>query len=87
MVQKLRIFVCAPNFAIDKLENANYKNGNRFPKLLSKTPKYGIIGSKFKNSNILHETLQLGKLDGVDYRYENHFWKFQSKDPIEHIWS
>ena len=40
--------------AIDKLESTDYKNDNRFPKLLSKTLKLGISGSKFKNSNILH---------------------------------
>ena len=61
----------------DKLESANYKYGNRFPKLLSKTPKYGNIGSKFKNSNMLHETLQLDKLEGVDYRFENSSLKTQ----------
>ena len=31
----------------------------------------------------MHETLQLDKLEGDDCKYDNSFWTFQPKDPIE----
>ena len=36
------------------------------------SPKH-ISGSRFKNFKILHETLQLDKFYGVDYKYGNSF--------------
>ena len=36
----------------------------------------------------MHENLLLGKLEGVDFKYDNTFFEFQSKNTqIRHFWS
>ena len=46
-------------------------------------PKHPIKASLVPNSRILilHETLLLDKLEGIDYKYDSSFSTFQPKDP------
>ena len=44
-----------------------------------KIRKSGTFDPKFKDFN-LHQTLQLDKFEGVDFKYGNGFFKFQSEN-------
>ena len=38
-----------------------------------------MFGSTYKNFYFLHETLQQGKFEGADFKYDNGFSKLLSK--------
>ena len=44
-----------------------------------KIGKYNMFGPTFKNFYFFHETLQQGKLEGADFKYDNGFSKLLRK--------
>ena len=49
--------------------------------------KPGTFRFKFKDFYLLHQTLQLDKLGGVDCKYDNSFQRSSPKTQIELFWS
>ena len=70
LVTNLRICIFAPNFATRQIRGRWFEKWQQYSQI--PVPRYGNLT---KNFYFLHESLQQGKFEGADVKYDNVFSK------------
>lgn len=68
-------------FLLEKVEDADFKNENSFHQFFITTAQklQSIFLPQIKFLVVLHKLLHLNKNEGVDFKCNNRFFKYQSK--------